>query len=375
MKFAVERGDFLKALAHGGSVVEKRTTVPILSHVLIQAEDSQLHLTTTDMDLALVESIPAVVETPGSITVSAHMLLEIVRKLPDGVKIEATLNQANDQLTLKAGKSRFNIATLPAEQFPKLTQNDLPFSFKLTAEKLRYLIDRSRFAMSTEETRYFLNGIYFHAHEVNGQKVFRSVATDAHRLACIEVPVPEGAESIPGIIVGRKTITEIRKLINDENPEAEITISLSPQRVEFKLPQATLSSRLVDGTYPDYEQAIPKGNDKPVIVDAKDFAKAVDRVATVTTDKLPVIKISVAKNKLTLVAASSELGDATEEMEVDFPFDHSIEIGFNANYLVDITSQIGDEAAEILLSDGSAPAIIKGINDKEALFVLMPMRV
>ncbi|WP_010301258.1 DNA polymerase III subunit beta [Candidatus Odyssella thessalonicensis] len=375
MKFAVERGDFLKALAHGGSVVEKRTTVPILSHVLIQAEDSQLHLTTTDMDLALVESIPAVVEAPGSITVSAHMLLEIVRKLPDGVKIEATLNQANDQLTLKAGKSRFNIATLPAEQFPKLTQNDLPFSFKLTAEKLRYLIDRSRFAMSTEETRYFLNGIYFHAHEINGQKVFRSVATDAHRLACIEVPVPEGAESIPGIIVGRKTITEIRKLINDENPEAEITISLSPQRVEFKLPQATLSSRLVDGTYPDYEQAIPKGNDKPVIVDAKDFAKAVDRVATVTTDKLPVIKISVAKNKLTLVAASSELGDATEEMEVDFPFDHSIEIGFNANYLVDITSQIGDEAAEILLSDGSAPAIIKGINDKEALFVLMPMRV
>lgn len=375
MKFAVERSEFLKALSHGGSVVEKRATVPILSHVLLHAEGGELHLTTTDMDLALVETIPAVVETPGSITVSAHMVLEIVRKLPDGVQIEATLNPQNDQLTLKAGKSRFNIATLPVEHFPKLTQNDLPFSFKLTAEKLRYLIDRSRFAMSTEETRYFLNGIYFHAHEVNGQKVFRSVATDAHRLACIEVNVPQGAEEIPGIIVGRKTITEIRKLINDENAETEITISLSPQRIEFKLPQATLSSRLVDGTYPDYEQAIPRSNDKPVIVDAKDFAKAVDRVATVTTDKLPVIKISVAKNKLTLSAMSSELGDATEEMEVDFPFDQSIDIGFNANYLVDITSQIGDEAAEILLSDGSAPAIIKGINDKEALFVLMPMRV
>ncbi|AIK95488.1 DNA polymerase III subunit beta [Candidatus Odyssella acanthamoebae] len=375
MKFAVERGEFLKALTHGGSVVEKRTTVPILSHVLIHAEDGQLNLTTTDMDLALVETIPAVVEKPGAITVSAHMVLEIVRKLPEGVQIEATLNPENDQIALKAGKSRFNISTLPAEQFPKLTQNDLPFSFKLTAEKLRYLIDRSRFAMSTEETRYFLNGIYFHAHEVNGQKVLRSVATDAHRLACIEVDIPDGAEAIPGIIIGRKTITEIRKLINDENAETEITISLSPQRVEFKLPQAILSSRLVDGTYPDYEQAIPVGNDKPIIVDAKDFAKAVDRVATVTTDKLPVIKISVAKNKLTLVAASSELGDATEEMEVDFPFDQSIEIGFNANYLVDITSQIGDEAAEILLSDGSAPAIIKGINDKEALFVLMPMRV
>lgn len=375
MKFSVERSEFLKALSHGGSVVEKRTTVPILSHVLIQAEGGRLNLTTTDMDLALVESIAAVIEIPGSITISAHMLLEIVRKLQDGIQIEATLNPENDQLTLKAGKSRFNIATLPAEQFPKLTQDDLPFSFKLTAEKFRYLIDRSRFAMSTEETRYFLNGIYFHAHEINGQKIFRSVATDAHRLACIEVPIPQGAEDIPGIIVGRKTITEIRKLINDEAAETEITISLSPQRVEFKLPRATLSSRLVDGTYPDYEQAIPLNNDKPLIVDAKDFAKAVDRVATVTTDKLPVIKIIVSRNKLTLVAASSELGDATEEMEVDFPFDHSIEIGFNANYLVDITSQIGDEAAEILLSDGAAPAIIKGLNDKGALFVLMPMRV
>ena len=375
MKFSVERSEFLKALSHGSSVVEKRTTVPILSHVHIQGEGGNIHMTTTDMDLALVEAVPAVVEAPGAITVSAHMLLEIVRKLPDGIQIQATLNPENDQLTLKAGKSRFNIATLPAEQFPKLTQNDLPFSFKLTAEKLRYLIDRSRFAMSTEETRYFLNGIYFHAHEVNGQKVFRSVATDAHRLACIEVPVPQGAESIPGIIVGRKTITEIRKLINDENPEAEILISVSPQRIEFKLPTATLSSRLVDGTYPDYEQAIPRGNDKPIIVDAKDFAKAVDRVATVTTDKLPVIKIVVANNKLTLMAASSELGDATEEMEVDFPFDQPVEIGFNANYLVDITSQIGDEGAEILLSDGSAPAMIKGLNDSEALFVLMPMRV
>jgi DNA polymerase III subunit beta len=382
MKFSVERGEFLRALVHGGSVVEKRTTIPVLSHVLIQAERTEtpadgglLQLTTTDMDLTLVESIGALVDEPGSITVSAHMLLDIVRKLPDGVRVEMTLNKENDQLTLKAGKSRFNIATLPAEQFPKLTQNELPFQFALSVEKLKYLIDQARFAMAAEDARYYLSGIHFHAPEIEGRQVFRAVATDAHRLACIEIDVPPGAETIPGVIVGRKTITEIRKLINEAKPETVVTIRLSPQRIEFQLPEALLSSRLIDGTYPEYEQAIPRGNDKPLIVDAQDFAKAVDRVGIMTDDKEPVIKVMVEKNRLVLVAATSQLGDATEEMEVDFPFDDPIEIGFNTTYLVDITSQLGDEVAEILLSNGETPAIIKGINNKEAIFVLMPLRV
>lgn len=375
MKISIERNQFLKALSHGQSVVERRTTIPILGHVLLHAQEGLLTLTTTDMDLALVESIPAFVETAGSLTVSAQMLFEIVRKLPDGVQVELSLNEENGQVTLRAGKSRFNLLSLPATQFPKLTQDELPYSFTLPMESLRYLIDRAKFAMLSDDTRYYLNGIYFHAHDVNEQKVFRSVATDAHRLACIEIPLPPGAEEIPGVIVGRKTLLEIRKLLEEQ--EAEVTIHLSDTRVEFRLPTATLSSRVIDGTYPDYELAIPTGNDKPIILDSKAFAAAIDRVATVACDKdkVKIIKFSACDNLLTLSAASSELGDGVEEMAVDFPFDQPVEIGFNARYLLDVAQQIGDDEAEMLLANGDSPAILKGMNDSNSLFVIMPVRI
>lgn len=375
MKISVERNQFLKALSHGQSVVEKRTTIPILSHVLLHAEEGTLTLTTTDMDLALVESIPAMVATPGSITVSATMLFDIVRKLPDGAQIELCLNSENGQVAIHSGKTKFNLSSLPATQFPKLTQDELPFSFTMTCEALRRLIDRAKFAMLTDDSRYYLNGIYFHTHGEEGSKVYRSVATDAHRLACIDMPLPEGAGEVPGIIVGRKTLTEVRKLLEEQL--TDVIVSLSPNRVEFKLPTATLSSRLIDATYPNYEEAIPLDNDKPIILDAKAFAAAIDRVATVAhdKDKVKIIKFSVCDNTLTLSAASSAIGDGMEEIAVDYPFDTTIEIGFNARYLLDVAQQIDDDEAEILLSEGGAPAIIKGITDKEALFVIMPVRI
>ena len=238
---------------------------------------------------------------------------------------------------------------------------------------LKRLIDRAKFAMSTEDTRYYLNGIYFHAYGSGSNKILRSVATDAHRLACIQSPLPQGAEEMPGIIIGRKTVTEIRKLLDES--EDLITIRLSPARIEFHLPNAILSSRLIDGVYPDYEQAIPAGNDKQIIVEAKSFAAAVDRVATVAADKLRVIKVFVSNNMITLSAASHELGSATEEIPVDYPLEDTVEIGFNAKYLLDIAQQIGDDEAKIMLADGASPALIQGINDDESLFVLMPMRV
>jgi DNA polymerase III subunit beta len=373
MKLTIDRSVFLKALSHGQSVVEKRTTIPILSHVLLHAKENALHLTSTDMDLALIETIPAAVEHSGSITVSAHMLFEVVRKLPENSTIELSLNQENGQLTLKAGRSRFNLSTLPAEDFPQLTQDDLPHDFTLPAATLKRLIDRARFAMSVEDTRYYLNGIYLHSHTQSGRKVLRSVATDAHRLACIQAALPEGVEDIPGVIIGRKTVTEIRKLLDET--EGNVTVKLSATRVEFALENATLSSRLIDGAYPDYEQAIPKNNDKPLIVDAKAFAAAVDRVATVAADKLRIVKMSVSNNSMTLSAASHELGSATEEVAVDFPHQTPIEIGFNAKYLLDIAQQIGDEEAQIMLADSTSPALIQSMNDQDALFVLMPMRV
>lgn len=373
MKLTIDRAVFLKALSHGQSVVERRTMVPILSHILLQTTDNGVSLSTTDMDLALNENIPAEIQVPGAITVSAHMLFEIVRKLPDGLVIELSLNEENGQLTIKAGRSKFSLSSLPVADFPQLTQGELPHQFQLDAATLKRLIDRSKFAMSNEDTRYYLNGIYLHAHAANGNKILRSVATDAHRLACIEAPVPAGAEEIPGIIVGRKTVTEIRKLLDEV--EDDVTVRLSATRIEFVLPNATLSSRLIDGSYPDYEQAIPLENDKQIILDAKAFAAAVDRVATVATDKLRVIKVNVGNNMITLSAASHELGSATEEIPVDYPGEETVEIGFNARYLLDIAQQIGDDEAQIMLADGSSPAIIRGMNDSESMFVLMPMRV
>jgi DNA polymerase-3 subunit beta len=373
MKLTIDRSVFLKALAHGQSVVERRTTIPILGNVLLNATPMGLSLMTTDTDLALVETIPAIVTEPGSTTVSAQMLFEIVRKLPEGATIELTFLPDTGQLNLKGGRSRFNLSCLDPEDFPRLTQSELPHRFSLPIATFKKLLDRARFAMSTEETRYYLNGIHLHTLERDGQKTLRSVATDAHRLAYIEIPLPQGAESMPAIIIGRKTVTEVRKLVDETT--TEVTIALSPTRIEFAFENAVLSSRLIDASYPEYEKAIPMGNDKTAIVDAKTFAAAVDRVATVSNEKVRAIKVNLSHNTLTLSAASHDLGNAMEEMTIDFPHDTPIEIGFNARYLLDIAQQIDEDEAQVVLSNGDAPAIIKGMTDKEATYVLMPMRV
>jgi len=373
MKLTVDRSAFLKALSHGQSVVERRTTIPILSNILLNATPMGLSMMTTDTDLALIETVPAMVVEPGATTVSAQMLFEIVRKLPEGVTVELTFLPDTGQLQLKAGRSHFNLSCLPPEDFPQLTQSELPHHFSLPAKTFIKLIDRTRFAMSTEETRYYLNGLHFHTIEGDGQKILRSVATDAHRLAYIEVPAPEGSEHIPGIIIGRKTVTEARKLVDETT--AEVMVSLSPTRIEFAFGNAVLSSRLIDASYPEYEKAIPASNDKTAILDAKAFAAAVDRVATVSNDKVRAIKVSLAHNSLTLSAASHDLGSATEEMAIEFPHETPIEIGFNARYLLDIAQQIEEDEAQVFLSNEDAPAIIKGMKDQEATYVLMPMRV
>lgn len=374
MKITLDRAQFLKALAHGSSVVEKRGTVPILSHVLLQAEGDKLTITSTDMDLALVESVPAVVETPGSLTVPAQMLCDIVRKLPDGAQIELSLNP-NQQIHLKAGKARFNIPSLPSNQFPKLTQDDLPFQFKLPASTLKDMINGTKFAMSTEDSRYYLNGIYLHTREIDGKTVLRTVATDAHRLACLHTDLPEGAQDMPGVIIGRKALLEVHKLLDEQ--DTEILIKLSNRRIEFHFPTALFSCRLIDGSYPDYEQAIPPQHDRPIYLNAKEFSAAIDRVATVALDKDKVsgIKLVVNNNNLTLSAASQELGDAVEEIAVDYPFDHPIEVGFNARYLLDIAQQISEEEAQVYFDNGMVPGMIKGSQNQHSIFVVMPLLV
>jgi DNA polymerase-3 subunit beta len=449
MKLTIERAALLKALSHVQSVVERRTTIPILSNVLLRAEagpsPGMLALSATDMDLEIVERIPGQVEDEGRTTVPAHTLYDIVRKLPEGAQIEiaapaggavraggapahagiedqaggqqnsaaapaAGLREADaptrgpspraegppagseiargpqrgdpNMMTLRCGRSTFTLAALPPEDYPLMTGGELPHSFTLSAGELRTLIDRTRFAISTEETRYYLNGIYLHAVSNHEAAVIRAVATDGHRLARVEMRLPEGAAGMPGVIIPRKTVVELRKLI--EEGEQDVEIALSETKIRFVIPgsasgsSALLISKLIDGTFPDYDRVIPSNNDKILDVKCKEFAEAVDRVSTISTEKSRAVKLSIEGNSLTVSATSPENGTAVEEIEVRYDAS-PIEIGFNSRYLLDITDQIDGEGAQIAIADAASPTIVRAsgpdASGANALYVLMPMRV
>lgn len=371
MKLSIERAALLRSLGHVQSVVEKRNTIPILSNVLMRAENGVLTLATTDMDLEINESVAANVSAAGATTAPAHTLHDIVRKLPDGSDIEIALNKEGTQMTVKAGRSQFKLSCLPISDFPEIASGVLPAAFSIPASDMRALIDRTKFAMSTEETRYYLNGIYLHEAENEGVKVLRAVATDGHRLARFEMPLPEGAAGMPGIIIPRKAIGELRKLAEDAADT--IGISLSETKIRFEFDHIVLTSKLIDGTFPDYQRVIPQGNDKIVEVDPKVFTGAIDRVSTISDGKSRAVKIALNGKQMTISASSAESGSATEELEVNG--DSDIEIGFNAKYLLDITSQIEGEGCRLTLADAASPTIIQDNSDPSALYVLMPLRV
>jgi len=371
MKLTIERAALLKSLGHVQSVVERRNTIPILSNVKMETQGGQLALNTTDMDLDIVEAVPADVAREGATTAPAHTLYDIVRKLPEGAQVEIE-SVEDGRLLLRSGRSRFTLSCLPVEDFPLLSGGELPFSFRLAAWDLRGLIDRTKFAVSTEETRYYLNGVYLHVAEREGVPVLRAVATDGHRLACVEVPVPEGATGMPGIIVPRKTINEVRKLIDESG--SEVTLSLSETKIRFAFDDIVLSSKLIDGTFPDYGRVIPTGNDRVMEVDHKLFADAVDRVSAISSDRSRAVKLAVSSGSLELSASSPENGTASEEIEVGYDGE-PIEIGFNSRYLLEITAQIEGDSAQFLMADAASPTIIREAGDESALYVLMPMRV
>jgi DNA polymerase-3 subunit beta len=372
MKLTIERAELLRSLNHVQSVVERRNTIPILSNVQMEASGGKLRLTATDMDLAVVESVAATVELDGNTTAPAHTLYDIVRKLPEGAQVELDASGDAEQLLLRSGRSRFTLQTLPTGDFPQMSSGELPHRFKLPASELRSLIDRTRFAISTEETRYYLNGIYLHMAKKDDLEMLRAVATDGHRLARVELPLPQGAAGIPGIIVPRKTINELRKLIEETGEDVEL--ALSDAKIRFAFDDVELISKLIDGTFPDYDRVIPTGNDKSLEVDCGDFAAAVDRVATISTEKSRAVKLRVEDGVVTLTASSPESGTASEELEVSYG-QEPIEIGFNARYLLDIAQQIEGETAQFSMADAASPTVIRDTDDPSALYVLMPMRV
>ncbi len=365
----VDRTALLKALAHCQGVVERRNTVPILSHVLLEAWGETLKIIATDLEISLVETIPALIVAEGSTTISASLLFDIVRKLPEGAEIELKMDGEGGSLNLLSGRSSYDFACLPSGDFPPITEEVETSTFKLHAAELSRLIDRTRFSMSTEETRYYLNGIFFHPTEAGS---LRAVATDGLRLAQAQVELPPEAATMPSVIISRKTINEIRKLIDEVADE--ITISLSETQVKFTVGSCVLFSRLIEGKYPDYERVIPVGNDNILEISVKAFADAIDRVATMSTDKLRPVKMRIEGGILSLSAHRQEGGQALEELEVHYT-GAPVDFGFNARFVLDVTQQIESPTLQFLIGEETQAVIAKDAADASALYVLMPMRV
>lgn len=374
MRLIIEKGALLRALNHVTSVVERRNTIPILSNVLLEADSDELKLTATDLEREVIETVSSRALAPGSITVSAHMVHDIVRKLPDGAEIEIEDGPEDGRMTLSAGQSRFSLQVLPADDYPKLDAGELTHQFEIPAPDLRRLIEKTRFAISTEETRHYLNGIYLHQAEAEQKEMLRAVATDGHRLAQVQFPLPKGASGMPGVIVPRKTVLELYKLIGED--QDIVQIGLSQSKIKFSLGTVVLTSKLIDGTYPPYESVIPspEKNNKIMNIDNATFANAVDRVSTLSNDRGRAVKLHIDGGQLILSVNNPDSGSATEEVHVDYDSE-MLEIGFNARYLLDISTLLDSEKAHFRFLDNQAPTMIKEEGDNTALYVLMPMRV
>lgn len=372
MKISIERGALLNGLAKAQSVVERRNTIPILANVLIEADGNEASFRATDLDIEVIDKATAQVERAGATTVSAVTLHEIVRKLPDGALVTLTDDGASGRLTVEAGRSKFSLATLPKEDFPVMATSEYDANFSVAAPVLRRLFDKSKFAISTEETRYYLNGVYMHVAAGENGQVLRCVATDGHRLARIDAPVPDGADGMAGIIVPRKTVAELRKLLDDD--DMNVAVSVSETKVRFATPHITLTSKVIDGTFPDYTRVIPQGNTRRMEVDATEFARAVDRVATVSSERSRAVKLSLEEDRLVLSVNAPDSGAAEEELGVAYS-DEPLEIGFNAKYLLEIAGQVDRENAVFMFNSSGDPTLMREGDDDSALYVVMPMRV
>jgi DNA polymerase III subunit beta len=371
MKVTLERNHLLKSLGHVHRVVERRNTYPILANVLLKAADGSVDLRATDLDIEVTEGVPAMVATAGTTTIPAHTLYEIVRKLADGAEVR--LETEGEQMLLTSGRSRFHLACLSPDSFPDLKSGSFTHEFSMPAASLRELIERTQFAISNEETRYYLNGIYLHTLDVDGQPVLRAVATDGHRMARAETEAPAGSAGMSGIIIPKKTVGEVQKLL--DGADGDVGLEVSDTKIRFTLGGVVLLSKLIEGTFPDYERVTPKHNDKAMNVDRAAFATAVDRVSTIASERGgKAVKLSVKDGQLELSVTNPDHGTASEELAVQFE-QESFEIGFNARYLLDIVGQIRSENAVFLFNDAGSPTLVREDGDARALYVLMPMRV
>lgn len=372
MRVTLEQSNLIKSLGHVHRVVERRNTIPILSNVLIRADGDSLHLKATDLDLEIFEKTPAVVEQSGATTVPAHMLYEIVRKLPGGSEVMLSVDSDANTMKISSGRSQFTLQMLPESDFPDISAGEFSHSFSMATGEIRKLINHTQFAISTEETRYYLNGIFLHTVEDEGETVLRAVATDGHRLARCQTSSPDGADGMPGIIIPRKAVGEIQKLVED--PDAAVHVELSDSKIRMSVGETILTSKLIDGTFPDYNRVIPSGNDKALVMERSTFASAVDRVSTISSERGRAVKLQLSEGQMVLSVNNPDSGTAEEEIAVSYTSD-AIDIGFNSRYLLDITNQLAGDEATFMLADSGSPTLIRDSAETGAIYVLMPMRV
>ena len=375
MDFRVNSSDLLKALSHIHGIVEVRHTLPILSNIIITANDNLLSLSSTNLDIFCSDSIEAQVSQNGATSVSASTFYEIVKRLPSGSEIHASLSEEDSTLIIKCGRSKFNLTTISPDDFPKISHDDLDISFVLSVTELKRMIDKTKFAISNEETRYYLNGVFLHQTQKNSIDILRAVATDGHRLAQYDIPLPQGAKDMNGIIIPKKMIQELRRVLDDAT--GDINIQLNENKIKFSFNNMQIISKVIDGTFPDYTKVIPQSNDKSITTNNEELKKAIDRVSAVAINeetKSKAIKLIIESNKISLSVDSSSRGSAIEEIDLDYN-NEKVEIGFNSRYLIDICNEIDGDKINLKFLNSTSPAIILDNTDENLFFVLMPMRI
>ena len=371
MKFKIVRSNFFKTLSHLQGIVDKKNSLPILSNILIEARDNVLTLSSTDMDISIIEKIDCSVSEDGSTTINSQILYDIVRKIDENCEIEIISNDGK-LLTLRANGSRFSLACLPKEDFPIIDQNNSGVNININSRIIFKLIDKTKFAISNEETRYFLNGLYFNINKEENKSIVTLVGTDGHRLAKFSHYIEENIDEVSGVIIPKKTIYELSKLLSEK--DQSVLISISSNKIIFTIDNIIFISKLIDGSFPDYKRVIPKDNSNILKVNREILLSAVDRVSTIANEKSPVIKFKLLQNVLNLNTINNESSTASEDLKINYN-GNDIEIGFNSKYIMDMINNLEDDTIFISFKDSSSPIIAQEKSNSDLVYVLMPMRV
>ena len=371
MEFTIDRDVFLKTLSHANGIIEKKTTLPILSNILIEAKNSKIKITATDLDIIYFEEVsPQELKREGITTTSAGILYDILRKLQSNIKVELSL-QSSNKLKLISGNSRFNLLCLPPDNFPLSDVKISQKNFEVSSKKLLKLLNKTKISISNDETRHYLNGIYLHKTKLENKSFLCGVATDSHRLSSSSLEIDSGTIIEP-VIIPKKTIFQLVSLLEqDNNP---IKISNNKSTIKFEMNNGVLISKVIDGRFPDYNKVIPKDNDKVLQIKLDDFKHSIERVTTVSSDRTEGLKMSISKDIVQLSVNSPNSGEGTENIKSSFN-SNDLDISFNSRYLIDIASQIENETIIINLKDPGSPVLIRDLSDKNSFHVVMPMKI